>query len=284
MDEVQSEAIRPIKTFEDYFGTDASELKKKRLFLFDMDGTIYAENRLFDGTLELLKVIENRGGKYVFITNNSSRSVIDYVKKVRKFGIKADGNNFFTSVQATILYLWRIYPDQIVYCQGTGSFVKELRAAGIEVVTEYSEEAGVVVVGFDTELSTEKLYTTCRMLQRKIPFIATNPDLRCPVSFGYVPDCGSICGMLEAATGRKPVYIGKPEPVMVESVCQKLGYGLEDTVVIGDRLYTDIAAGWNAGVTTICVLTGEATVESIMEGDRKPSFTFKSVKEICQVL
>ena len=122
------------------------------------------------------------------------------------------------------------------------------------------------------------------MLQKDIPFIATNPDMRCPVSFGFIPDCGAICNMLGAATDKKPIYIGKPEPTMVNIVMDKYGFSAEETVVIGDRLYTDIATGLNAGVTTVCVLTGEATKEDIQKGKIKPTLTFESVKDIVTIL
>ena len=123
--------------------------------------------------------------------------------------------------------------------------------------------------------------STCQVLsENDIPFIATNSDLRCPVSFGYIPDCGSICQMIYSATDKKPKYIGKPSPVMVDFVIEKEDVTKEQTVVIGDRLYTDIATGINANVTSICVLTGEATVEDIKNQQIKPNFTFSSVKEI----
>ena len=146
----------------DYFGRDASELKKKKLWLFDMDGTIYEEERLFDGTLELLKAIADNGGRYVFITNNSSKSVVDYITKVQRLGIPADEHNFFTSAQATALWLNENKLGTKVYCQGTKSLVKELRDAGIDV-TEEVEEVGVVLIGFDMELTTQKLRKTCEM-------------------------------------------------------------------------------------------------------------------------
>lgn len=264
----------------DYFGKDASELKKKKLWLFDMDGTIYEEERLFEGTLDLLKAIVDRGGRYVFITNNSSKSVVDYIKKVQKMGIPADESNFFTSVQATILYLNEHHPGAKVYCQGTKSLIRELEGAGIDV-TENVEEVGVVLVGFDMELTTEKLRNTCEILSTQdVTYIATNPDLACPVSFGFIPDCGSICGMIKNATGKEPKYIGKPESIMVDIVREKFDITKEGTVVVGDRLYTDIATGLNAGVTAVCVLTGEATIEEIEQWTIKPTLTFKSVKSI----
>lgn len=265
---------------KDYFGIDASELNKKKLWLFDMDGTIYEEENVFDGTLDLLNKIVDSGGWYVFITNNSSKSVADYVKKLNMLGVPGSEDNFFTSAQATMLYLKEKYPHAKVYCQGTKSLVKEMRNADIDV-TEEVETVDVVLVGFDMELTTEKLGRTCEILStQNVKYLATNCDLVCPVSFGYIPDCGSICTMLKNATGKDPIYIGKPEPIMVEYVRNKYGVSKDETVVVGDRLYTDIATGINAGVTTICVLTGEATVKDIDNSKTRPSYTFKSVREL----
>ena len=122
----------------DYFEHKADELKGKKLFLFDMDGTIYEEETVFDGTCQLLDYIDSMGGKYVFITNNSSRSVSDYIKKINRLGIKGDYDNFFTSAQAAALYLQKNYPGEKVYCQGTISLVEELVDAGIHI-TEKAE-------------------------------------------------------------------------------------------------------------------------------------------------
>ena len=268
----------------DIFGKDAQELFDKKLFLFDMDGTIYEENRLFDGTLLLLDWIVQHGGKYVFITNNSSRSVEDYIKKVIDMGIKAESDNFFTSTQATILMLKREYPGIPIFCMGTQSLVEELRASGIEVYTQADDRAKLVLIGYDTELNYEKICQACIMLRKDIPYFATNPDFACPVKDGFVPDCGSICKMLSYAIFREPIYIGKPAPTMVDFVRDKFSVSCEETVVIGDRLYTDIATGNNAKVTSICVLTGEASKKDILEGSIKPTYTFESVKTLYQAL
>ena len=268
----------------DYTGKSATKLKEKTLYLLDMDGTIYNENEIFDGILEFLEEIERRGGQYVFITNNSSKSVEDYVQKVRAMGIKAEYENFYTSGQATAMYLKENYPNQVVYCMGTKSLIKELREAGIEVVTEVDERAGVVLLGFDTENTSEKIRNTCIMLGRDVAYLATNPDLVCPVSFGYIPDCGSMSIMLKNATGKEPFFIGKPEPIMVNCVLKKLNCKREDAVIVGDRLYTDIKTGANAQVDTICVLSGEASMEDILQGEVEPTYIFKSVKEIYEGL
>ena len=268
----------------DYTGKSADKLKEKTLYLLDMDGTIYNENQIFDGTLEFLEEIKRRGGKYVFITNNSSKSVEDYVQKVQAMGIKAEYENFYTSSQATAMYLKENYPNQVVYCMGTRSLIKELREAGIEVVTEVDERASVVLLGFDTENTSEKIRNTCIMLGRNVAYLATNPDLVCPVSFGYIPDCGSMSIMLKNATGKEPFFIGKPEPIMVNCVLKQLNCKRENAVIVGDRLYTDIKTGENAKIDTICVLSGEASMEDILQGDVKTDYIFKSVKEIYEGL
>ena len=272
------------KTYTDKYGRDASPLRSKRLYLLDMDGTIYNEDRIFDGTLAFLAEIEARGGHYIFITNNSSKSVDDYVRKVNAMGIPADASHFYTSSQATALYLKENYPDQTVYCMGTRSLVNELRAAGIEVVTEADERATVVLIGFDTENTSEKIRNTCIMLGKDVAYLATNPDLVCPVSFGYIPDCGSMSIMLKNATGKTPFFIGKPEPIMVNFVLKKFGLPPEAAVIVGDRLYTDIATGRNAGVDTICVLTGEATEADIAQSEVRPTWVFDSVKDLARLL
>lgn len=262
---------------KDYFGNDLSPLGDKRIYLLDMDGTIYLGNRLFDETLPFLKRIKEKGGRYLFITNNSSQSVSSYVQKLQRLGIPSvTEEDFFTSAQAAELLLKEKFYGQLIYVQGTHSFVEGLKKGGISVTESYSEEAKAVLVGFDREMTMEKLEVTCKMLtfHPGIPYYATNPDWVCPTEWGYVPDCGSMCFGLEKATGRKPYFIGKPESTMVDIALRKTGYRKVEAVVIGDRLYTDIASGNHAGVTTICVLTGEVTKEEAMasQGTERPTY------------
>ncbi len=268
----------------DFLGKNADCLKYKKLWLFDMDGTIYNENTLFCGTLELLSKIRESGGRYVFITNNSSKSTEEYIKKINDFAIEADRENFFTSVDATIDLLKEKFPGALVYCQGTKAMIKQLTDAGISVTEKVEDGISLVLTGYDTELTSAKLRNTCEVLLRDVEYYATNPDLVCPVSFGYVPDCGSVSIMLENATGKKPIYIGKPQSTMIDSVMKKFSVSRDDTIIIGDRLYTDIASGVNAGVDTICVLSGESKLDDIENGDIKPTFVFENVNVIFEKL
>ena len=264
----------------DLLGKSLASIKNKKLFLFDMDGTIYLENTLFDGVKELLEKIVISGGRFAFITNNSSKSVNDYVEKVRSMGLEVTEENFFTSTQAATLLLRDKAGDKLIYVQGTKSFVKELKKSGLNITENYDENSEFVLVGFDPELTGEKLRNTCKTLKKDIPYYATNPDWVCPVDFGYIPDCGSMCFGIEKATGKSPIFIGKPQPTMIEVLMQKWQVKREDVVVIGDRIYTDIASGVNAGVDTVLVLSGEATKKDYDESQIKPTYLLQSVKDL----
>lgn len=262
----------------------AKTIAGMKLFLFDMDGTLYLGNRLYDFTVELLAEIRRTGGRYLFMTNNSSKSVADYVKKLAKLGIEATREDFITSSQATAYYLKKHHDGQILYVCGTNSLKEELRSEGF-TVTENAPEAQCIVMGFDTELTFKKLEdVSWLLLTREIPFIATNPDLVCPTEFGSVPDCGSVCQMIFNATGKRPVVIGKPSPLMPELAMERLGCSKDETCVIGDRIYTDIKSGLNAGITGILVLSGETTLQILEESSDKPHFVLKDASEILGVL
>lgn len=244
-------------------------LKNKKLFLLDMDGTIYLENDLFDGTLDFLDYVKKIGGRYIFLTNNSSKGVDKYIEKLESLGIKSDKDDFLTSTDATILYLKNKNYKKI-YGFGTESFKKQLLDAGLPVTDELEDDIDCLVISNDQELTFKKLDDACILLGRGVDYVATNPDWVCPTWYGYVPDCGSFCEMLCRATGRRPVFIGKPEPTMAVLAMEKTGFSKEETVVFGDRLYTDIACGVNAGVSTVFVLSGEATLEDLEKSDVKP--------------
>ena len=232
---------------------NANELKNIKLFLFDMDGTLYLGNQLYDFTKELLETIKKQGKRYLFMTNNSSKSVSDYIKKLEKLGIPAEYEDFITSSQATALYLKDTCPDEKLYVCGTESLKDELRQNGF-TVTENTAETDCIVMGNDTELTFKKLDDISYMLStRELRYIATNPDYVCPTEYGSVPDCGSVCDMIFNATGKRPLFIGKPEPAMPLIAMKMTGYEPCETAVVGDRIYTDIKSGLNAGCKTILV-------------------------------
>ena len=256
-------------------------LRSKKLYLFDMDGTLYLGNQLYDFTLELLDTLKKTGRNYLFMTNNSSKSVEDYVKKLEKLGIAATREDFMTSSQATAFYLHKHHEGQKLYVCGTESLKEELRREGFTVTTDISE-VECIVMGFDTELTFQKLHDVSYMLLTRpdLPYIATNPDYVCPTEFGSVPDCGSVCDMIYNATKKRPVVIGKPSPLMPQLAMEKLGVSREETCVVGDRIYTDVKSGLNAGITGILVLSGETTREILEASEDKPHLVLEDASEI----
>lgn len=258
------------------------DFRKKKLFLLDMDGTIYLGDQLFEGTLDFLSQVKAQGGRYLFVTNNSSRSVDAYVERVTKMGIQATAEDFLTSVDATIWYLrGKGYQDALIYASGTRTFKEQLRQAGFSITEQREPGISVLLHGFDTELTFQKLEDSCILLgDPKVDFIATNPDWVCPTSWGSVPDCGSVCEMLFRATGRRPRFIGKPEPDMAFLSMERYGCTKEETVIVGDRIYTDIACGVNAGIDSAFVLSGEGVPGDIEKFHISPAGTYQDVREI----
>ena len=190
---------------------------QKRLFLLDMDGTLYVDERLFDKVPEFLARVRESGGRYLFLTNNSSRGVEGYIEKLERLGIATGPEDYLTSVDAAIDLLRREYPGQKCYAAGTESFRQQLESAGIPVTTRVEEDVDILLSGFDRELTFQKLEDSCILLNRGVTWLATNPDWVCPTWYGAVPDCGSVCQMLTNATGREPIFIGKPQPAMAEA-------------------------------------------------------------------
>lgn len=260
-------------------------LKHIRLFLFDMDGTLYLGNRLYPFTKLLLSEIRENGGRYLFMTNNSSKSVADYILKLERLGIEACREDFITSSQATAYYLKKHHANATLYVCGTESLKEELRHEDFNVSDDISETE-CIVIGNDTELTFKKLEDVCKLLLTRdnIPYIATNPDYVCPTEFGSVPDCGSFCDMIFNATAKRPVVIGKPEALMPKLAMDKWDCEPFETAVIGDRIYTDIKSGLNAGAVSILVMSGETTDEILNASEDKPDIVLKDAGEIIGML
>ena len=257
------------------------KISEKKLFLLDLDGTLYLDDFLFEGSAEFLSTVKESGGEWLFLTNNSSKSADAYVEKMKRLGIDVAKDDFLTSVDALIEYLRPLGYEKI-YVSGTRSFREQLDGAGFNTVIELSDDIDALVCGYDTELTYKKLEDSCILLGRGVDFIAANPDWTCPTWYGFAPDCGSVCKMLETATGRRPKFIGKPEPEMIYLSLKKKGVKKEEAVLIGDRLYTDIASAKNAGIDAILVLSGETKLSDVPESDIKPDYIFKDIKEILE--
>ncbi len=259
------------------------KLKNKKLFLLDMDGTIYLGDTLFDGTLDFLEYVKSIGGRYIFMTNNSSKSVDKYIEKLAKMSIVATKDDFLTSTNATIIYLKKKNYN-LIYALGTESFKEQLREAGLPVTDRLEDGIDCLCMGYDNELTYKKLEDACILLKEDIAYVATNPDWVCPTSYGYAPDCGAFSQMLCHATGKMPCFIGKPQPDMALLAMEKTGFLPDETLVMGDRLYTDIACGKNAGITTVFMLSGEGTLDDIEKNDAKPDYVIENIRKLCDIL
>lgn len=263
----------------------ASVIQRTKLFLFDQDGTLYLGDRLYDFTIELLQTIRKTGRQYLFMTNNSSKSVEDYVKKLATMGISATREDFITSSQATAYYLHKHHPGKTLYVCGTRSLIAELEREGFPTTTDL-DKVECIVMGFDRELTFQKLEDVSRLLltRKDLPYIATNPDWVCPTEFGSVPDCGSVCEMIYNATGKRPIFIGKPSPLMPQLAMERLGVAPEETLVVGDRIYTDVKSGLNAGTMTALVMSGETTPKILADSADKPHLVLQDCREIMDAL
>lgn len=261
---------------------DYSKLKNTELFLFDMDGTLYLGDEVYNGAIQLMEDLPRLGKRYIYLTNNSSRAGTDYITRLKGLGFPCEAENVFTSGMATGMYLNQNHPGAKVYLVGTQAFRRELLSYGIQLV---EENADVVVVGFDTELVYEKLNKACHFLRRGAVFIAANPDWVCPMPDDEVlPDCGSICALLTASSGREPNYIGKPNRNMIDVISKMTGIPNEHICAVGDRLYTDIAVAQNAGSVSVLVLSGETDKAMVEAAERKPDYVLADVHELHMIL
>ncbi|KPL77627.1 HAD-IIA family hydrolase [Bellilinea caldifistulae] len=253
------------------------KIRQIRCFLLDMDGTVFLGNHLLPGAVEFIEYLENGGIPFYFLTNNSSRSKRDYVDKLNRMGLCITQERVFSSGEATALYLKKTMPSARLFIVGTDSLIEEFRQYGFEI-DENQPEA--VVLGFDTTLTYSKLWKLCNYVRLGLPYIATHPDINCPTENGSMPDIGAMIAFVQASTTRLPdVIIGKPNPPIVEIVSEKSGLPLENTAMIGDRLYTDIALG-RAGITTILVLTGETKLEDVEGSPYKPDVIVESLLDL----
>ncbi len=264
--------------------TTAETIRSLKLYLFDMDGTLYLGDRLYDFTKELLQTIREQGARYMFMTNNSSKSVEAYIQKLARLGIEATKEDFITSSQATIHYLRNHHPKDTLYVCGTQSLIREFEEAGF-TVTQDLDKVDCIVMGNDNELTFRKLEDVCKLLLlHEVSYIATNPDYVCPTEFGSVPDCGSVCDMIFNCTGRRPVFIGKPEPLMPLLGMEMAGVSAGETAVVGDRIYTDVKSGINAGTVSILVMSGETTQAILDASEDRPDMVLESGAEILRAL
>ncbi len=259
-----------------------AHLAAARGFLLDMDGTFYLGDRLLEGALRFIQVLNLSGREYLFLTNNSSHRGGEYAAKISRLGLAMPESRVLTSGEATALYLREAYPGKGVYLVGTPSLAEEFIARGIRLETESPD---LVVLGFDTTLTYEKIKRLSGLVRTGLPFIATHADLNCPTPSGPIPDVGSMLAMVKASTGRDPdQVVGKPNRMIVEAAAAKLGLPVGWLAMVGDRLYTDIALGQTAGIATILVLSGETRLEEVEESPFRPTAVFEDLGAVARWL
>ncbi len=263
-----------------------------RCLVLDMDGTFYLGDRLLETSVGFLEILRETGRRFLFFTNNSSKSPDDYLAKLARMGFEIRPDEMMTSGDVAISFLLRERPGKTVFLLGTESLKKQFRAAGIhmiEPVSGWSPEHGspiaeIVVVGFDTSLAYGALSQACWHIREGAEFLATHLDWNCPVEGGFIPDCGAMCALMEASTGRKPRFLGKPCRETMEAVLERTGAVPDEVAFVGDRLYTDVATGVRNGASGILVLTGEAGESDIAGSDVKPDWVYPSLRELGEAL
>jgi len=265
----------------------AERLKQIRHVALDMDGTIYKGTTLFPYTVPFLARLKELGIGYSFLTNNPSKSTTDYLKHLENMGLSATADELYTSAQATISYLKTHLPTvKRLFILGTPSMIEEFEEAGFISATVAEESIDAVVVGFDMTLVYTRLCRAAWWIKSGKPYIATNPDWVCPTDQPTVlVDCGSICAALEKAAGRKPdVTLGKPQPEMLEGILQAHGLLPHEVAMVGDRLYTDMKMAHQAGVFSVLVLSGEATLADAKQANPQPDITIQNIAQFGELL
>jgi len=256
-------------------------LKKVKCFILDLDGTVYLGNKILEGSIKFLEKLQNNNISFKFFTNNSSKNAKVYIKRIKKMGYNLNDEMMLISNYVIINYLKENMPNKKVFVLGTDYLKNDFIEADINVVTN---DADVVVVGFDTSLVYENVSKACEFIRNGATFLGVNPDFNCPTEDGFIPDCGSICSMITASTGVVPEYFGKPSHHTLNYVLKNTGFKEEQIAFVGDRLYTDIAIGKDNGSVTILVLSGEAKLKDLVESEIQPTLIFNSLDNIKDVL
>ena len=256
-------------------------LEQTELFVLDMDGTFYLDTTILDGSLDFLREVERLGKRFVFFTNNSSKSPKTYMDKLAKMDCFITRNQIITSGDVMIQYLKTYYPNKTVYLMGTPDLEENFRENGIRLTKEMPD---VVVIGFDMTLTYEKLERACTYIRNGAVFLATHLDINCPTKDGFIPDCGAMCAAISLSTGKQPRYVGKPFKETVDMVLSMTGAKREEVSFVGDRLYTDVKTGVANGAHGILVLSGETKLKDLEGSDTVPDAVFTGLKEMGEIL
>ncbi|KAB2334744.1 TIGR01457 family HAD-type hydrolase [Cytobacillus depressus] len=251
-------------------------MNKYQGYLIDLDGTMYRGTELIEEAADFIDQLRERDIPYLFVTNNSSRTPAQVAEKLRQFNISANEEQVFTTSIATANYIYEQNKDASVYVIGEEGIRNALREKGF---TFTEDAADYVVVGIDRSISYEKLTVACLAVRNGATFISTNGDIAIPTERGLLPGNGSLTSVISVSTQTKPIFIGKPESIIMEQALQVLGTKKEETLMVGDNYDTDILAGMNAGLDTLLVHTGVTTKELLTKYEKKPTYVVDSLKD-----
>ncbi|MCH5198745.1 MAG: HAD-IIA family hydrolase [Oscillospiraceae bacterium] len=253
-----------------------------KCFIVDMDGTFYLGDELLPGALDFSEAIKKTGRRFFFFTNNSSHSEEECLERLRRIGYNEPDMSVIISSHVAIDYIKRNRPGKSVYLLGNENLTKDFIKAGIELS---DSDPDIVVLGFDTTLTYEKINTAARFLSEGKEYFATHPDDNCPLKNGFMVDTGSMIAMFHRSTGRCPdIVFGKPYAYTVDFVTHKIGCKREEIAFVGDRLATDIAIGAKNGLKTALVYTGVTSPELYVKSDIKASAAFNNIGELGKLL
>ncbi|MCM3567585.1 TIGR01457 family HAD-type hydrolase [Neobacillus mesonae] len=251
-------------------------MKKYNGYLIDLDGTMYRGSERIEAASDFVKRLKEKGIPYLFVTNNSSRTPAQVAEKLVQFDIPAEEKLIFTTSMATANYIYEQKKDASVYVIGEEGIQTAIEEKGLK---QAKEDADFVVVGIDRSISYEKLAVGCLAVRNGAKFISTNGDIALPTERGLLPGNGALTSVIAVSTKTKPVFIGKPESIIVEQALKVLGTSKEETIMVGDNYDTDILAGINAGMDTLLVHTGVTTKELLTGYDQMPTFAIDSLDD-----
>lgn len=251
-------------------------MKSYKGYLIDLDGTMYRGKERIDEAVEFVKELNRRELPYLFVTNNSSKTKEEVARVLQNFEIPATSDHVYTTSMATANYIEKLKPNASVYCIGEEGIRQALEEKGFTLT---SEQPDFVVMGIDRSINYEKLALACLAVRGGAHFISTNGDIALPTERGLLPGNGSLTSVVAVSTRTEPVFIGKPEAVIMEMALEQLGTSKEETLMIGDNYDTDILAGVRSGLDTLLVHTGVTLKEHLTDVEVQPTYTVNGLDE-----
>lgn len=258
------------------------KLKKVKCFLLDLDGTIYLGNKMINGAEDFLKSIKDNNKNYCFVTNNSSRSSKDYLKKLKNIGINANEKEVITSGFVAAKWIKENHKDKTVYLLGTKSLYKEFKDYGIKLTNKNPD---IVLLSYDTELTYKKLCDVCFFINCGAKYYSTHPDINCPSEKGFLPDVGSFIALIEKSTNKLPeIIFGKPYGYIANTISKRFNIEKNEIAMVGDRLSTDIKFGIDNNFVSVLTLSGETNMDMLNKSNLKPDIIVDSVKDLIKFI